>query len=395
MSALNRTNSEKRNSMTKHQENAASAPEGPSGHPDFAAPAAMTEQALAALARQIKQWASELGFQQCGITDIQLQEHGERLQQWLANNYHGEMDYMARHGSKRFMPAELVSGTQRVIAVRMNYWPAEAAAPEAILDDPETAFISRYTLGRDYHKLMRKRLTQLAKKIQTQVETSHYRVFTDSAPVMERALAEKAGLGWIGKNTMLINPNAGSYFFLGEVFTDLPLPIDPPFSEQHCGTCTNCLDLCPTKAFVGPHLLDARRCISYLTIELKGSIPEHLRAPMGNRIFGCDDCQLVCPWNKFTEATEEVDFSPRHQLDQAQLIQFFTWSEAEFLAHTEGSAIRRTGYDSWLRNLAVALGNGKPSSEAIAALTSRANHPSAIVREHVEWALAQLGAASE
>jgi len=350
------------------------------------------ENQFCAIAVLLKRWSLEFGFQQCGITDTNLDQHGQHLRHWLGKNYHGKMAYMARHGDKRATPEALVPNTLRVIALRMNYWPQDAAEAEQNLANPESAFISRYTLGRDYHKLVRKRLKRLAQRLQQYVAGSHYRVFTDSAPVMERALAEKAGLGWIGKNTMLINSEAGSYFFLGEIFTDIPLPIDQPSSGQHCGTCTKCLELCPTQAFAGAHVLDARRCISYLTIELKGSIPPDLRPLMGNRIFGCDDCQMVCPWNKFTEPTQEQDFSPRHQLDQQLLINLFSWSQQEFLTKTEGAAIRRAGYESWLRNIAVALGNGPATKEALNALNYRANSDSAIVREHIQWAINRLSA---
>ena len=342
------------------------------------------------LASQIKAWANELGFQQCGISDTQLKKHGQYLDKWLDQGFHGEMSYMQTHGSKRYTPEELVPGTIRVISLRMNYWPDNGEAPHRILKDTERGYISRYTLGRDYHKLIRKRLANLAKKIQSQVQSSQYRVFVDSAPVLERAIAQKAGLGWLGKNTMLINPKAGSYFFLGEIFTNIPLPVDSPFEQYHCGSCTSCLDLCPTNAFVGPHVLDARRCISYLTIELKGNIPEDLRPQMGNRIFGCDDCQLACPWNKFKRSSKELDFTPRHRLDQQSLVDLFSWSEQEFLSKTEGSAIRRTGYESWLRNIAIALGNGPATDNAINALKSRQDDTSDIIREHVRWALGQL-----
>ncbi|WP_020407573.1 tRNA epoxyqueuosine(34) reductase QueG [Hahella ganghwensis] len=344
------------------------------------------------LAKNIKSWALELGFQQCGITDVDLGEHAEHFQQWLAKGYHGTMSYMETHGSKRYRPDELVPGTLRVISLRMDYWPEQDQAKnaEAALSEDQTAYVSRYTLGRDYHKLIRKRLAHLAERITQKIDSSQYRVFVDSAPVLERALAQKAGLGWIGKNTLLINPKAGSYFFLGEIFTNLSLPIDEPFDSHHCGSCSSCLDLCPTNAFVGPQVLDARRCISYLTIELKGAIPEDLRPLMGNRIFGCDDCQMVCPWNKFNHPSREEDFTPRHQLDSSQLIELFHWTEEEFLEKTQGSAIRRTGYESWLRNIAVALGNATPSREVEVALKAKLDHPSEIVREHVTWALNHL-----
>ncbi len=346
------------------------------------------DAALLDLAQNIKRWAQELGFQQTGIAGTDLGDHEERLNQWLAQGYQGEMEYMARHGRKRSRPAELVEGTLRVISLRMDYLP-DATAQQTVLDDQEAAYISRYTLGRDYHKLIRKRLTQLVGRIEAQLPGHQFRVFTDSAPVLERALAQQAGLGWIGKNTMLINPKAGSYFFLAEIYTDLPLPVDAPFTKHHCGSCRACLDICPTQAFVEAGVLDARRCISYLTIELKGSIPKELRPLMGNRVFGCDDCQLICPWNRFARFTQEPDFAPRHGLDSAQLAELFLWSEEEFLKRTEGSAIRRTGYEGWLRNLAVGLGNAPTSEAVVSALQQRADYPSALVREHVAWALAQ------
>ncbi len=350
----------------------------------------MSQTDYNALASDIQTWARKLGFQQCGITDVDLGEHAEHFQQWLEQGYHGTLDYMAAHGSKRYHPDELIPGTLRVISVRMDYWPEEAKEALPLLEDGNAAYVSRYTMGRDYHKLIRKRLANLAERIKAQISETQYRVFVDSAPVLERALAQKAGLGWIGKNTMLINPKAGSYFFLGEIFTDLPLPVDEPFDSHHCGSCSACMDLCPTKAFVGPQILDARRCISYLTIELKGSIPEELRPLMGNRIFGCDDCQLVCPWNKFNSPTDEDDFTPRHHLDDSQLIELFQWTEAEFLNKTEGSAIRRTGYNNWLRNIAVALGNATPGREIRQALLARRDYPDLTVKEHVQWALQQL-----
>ena len=350
----------------------------------------LTEQACAQLLQQIQQWALELGFQQVGITDVDLGEHEAYLQKWLAAGYHGSMDYMQRHGSKRSRPQELVPGTCRVISLRMDYLAGDTQ-PLEVLASPGKAYISRYTLGRDYHKLIRKRLSQLARRIEEQAGGGNYRAFVDSAPVLERAVAERAGLGWIAKNTMLINADAGSWFFLGEIYTDLPLPTNDPQTTKHCGTCTACLDICPTDAFNGPFELDARKCISYLTIEHKGSIDPALRPLLGNRIFGCDDCQLVCPWNKFAQPTAEGDFQPRHKLADAQLVDLFLWDETTFLATTEGSAIRRIGYERWLRNLAVALGNA-PSSEAVtAALQSRREYPSELVREHVAWALQRHG----
>lgn len=354
--------------------------------PDHSTP----DPALDALPDQIRQWAKELGFADTGITHADTGPHAERLQQWLAAGYHGDMAYMADHGDKRYTPESLVPGTLRVISVRLDYLHAPDN-PKQALTNRETAYITRYALGRDYHKLMRKRLATLAQKIDEAVSGYDYRAFVDSAPVLERGLAQRAGLGWIGKNNMLIHPKAGSYFFLGEIFTSAPLPVDKPFDTQHCGSCSACLEVCPTDAFVGAHLLDARRCISYLTIELKGPIPEELRTKMGNRVFGCDDCQLVCPWNKFSKATNEDDFKPRHKLDNTELAELFLWTEQEFLKLTEGSAIRRTGYENWLRNIAVGLGNAPTTIPVIEALKQRAEHPSELVREHVAWALRQHG----
>lgn len=349
-----------------------------------------THPELADLPALIRQWAAELGFADVGITTPDTGEHANHLQDWLAEGYQGEMDYMANHGDKRYTPTSLVPGTKRVISVRMDYLPSPDSPKEA-LTNREGAYVTRYALGRDYHKLIRKRLAQLASKIDEAVSGFDYRAFVDSAPVLERALAQRAGLGWIGKNNMLIHPRAGSFFFLGEIFTSAPLPMDEPFETDHCGSCSACLDLCPTDAFVGPHKLDARRCISYLTIELKGSIPEELRPLMGNRVFGCDDCQLVCPWQKFSKPAEEQDFQPRHGLDNSSLAELFLWTEEQFLKRTEGSAIRRTGYEGWLRNLAVGLGNAPSTIPVIEALKKRADHPSEMVREHVQWALRQHG----
>jgi epoxyqueuosine reductase len=342
-----------------------------------------------ALAADIKGWALELGFQQAGIADPDLSADEARLLAWLDAGRHGEMHYMGRHGLKRSRAALLHPGTLRVISVRMDYLPEQAAPAWQVLDDPALAYVSRYALGRDYHKLLRKRLQRLAVRIQEAVGEFSYRVFTDSAPVLEKPLARAAGLGWIGKHTNLLNREAGSWFFLGEIYTDLALPADTP-ERDHCGTCRACLDACPTGAIVAPYELDARLCISYLTIELRGPIPEPLRPLIGNRIFGCDDCQLVCPWNRFAAATGEADFSPRHGLDSATLVALFQWSEQQFLRYTEGSAIRRIGYECWLRNIAVALGNGAGEESAVAALSARRAHPSALVREHVDWALRQL-----
>jgi epoxyqueuosine reductase len=281
-----------------------------------------------------------------------------------------------------------VAGTQRVISARLDYWPAQAADADNILRSPETAFISRYALGRDYHKVMRQRLQKLAGRIEGEIGSYRYRVFTDSAPVLEKPLAEKAGLGWIGKHTNLLHRDAGSWFFLGEIYTDLPLPVDAP-ATNHCGTCQACLDVCPTRAIVAPYELDARRCISYLTIELRGPIPEDLRPLIGNRIYGCDDCQLVCPWNRFARPAAEPDFAPRHGLDVPELVRLFSWTEEEFLKYTEGSAIRRIGYERWLRNIAVAMGNIATGGSVVAALGKRRDHASELVREHVRWALSR------
>jgi epoxyqueuosine reductase len=338
------------------------------------------------LAGRIKTWGRSLGFQEVGIADTDLGEAEARLHDWLALGYQGEMGYMARHGTKRSRPAELVPGTLRVISVRMDYLPEPQAAIAARLADPTAAFISRYALGRDYHKVLRRRLQRLAGRIGEEVGAVGYRIFVDSAPVLEKPLAQRAGLGWIGKHTNLINARAGSWFFLGELYTDLPLPADAP-ARDHCGRCRACIDVCPTGAIVAPYRLDARLCISYLTIELKGPIPEPLRPLIGNRIYGCDDCQLVCPWNRFARPTSESDFAPRHGLDATTLLRLFAWDEAEFLHRTQGSAIRRIGHPAWLRNIAVALGNAPPSPAVDRALAARLDHPSALVREHVEWAL--------
>lgn len=342
------------------------------------------------LAQEIKRWGQELGFQKIGISDIQLDEAETHLLNWLNQGFHGEMDYMARHGQKRSRPAQLEPGTLRIISGRMDYLPQAHDTMQTNLDDPARAFISRYALGRDYHKLLRKRLQQLAHKIESVVGKFGYRVFTDSAPVLEKAIAEKAGLGWIGKHSNVIDEHTGSWFFLGEIFIDLPLPIDTA-ATNHCGTCHACLDACPTDAIVAPYQVDARRCISYLTIELKGSIPLELRPLMGNRIYGCDDCQLVCPWNKFACITDENDFHTRHGLDSATLIELFRWSEAQFLNNTEGSAIRRIGYERWLRNIAVALGNAPTTPAVICALEEQTRHTSNLVQEHVSWALQRHG----
>ena len=356
-----------------------------------------------ALARDIKSWGRELGFQETGISDTELSAEENRLQQWLDKGWHGDMDYMARHGTARTRPAELVPGTVRVISVRLNYHPPQAKESWHVIEDADAAFISRYALGRDYHKVLRGKLQQLADRIAASLEACSveakpfsYRVFTDSAPVMEVSLARKAGTGWRGKHTLLLSRDAGSMFFLGELYTNLPLPVDAPVSE-HCGSCTQCIDICPTQAIVAPYQLDARRCISYLTIEHKGSIPEELRPLIGNRIYGCDDCQLVCPWNKYALPTPENDFAVRNGLDDCSLIELFAWTESEFNERLAGSAIRRIGHERWLRNIAVALGNALAKSasqqarHAIeTALQTRGDHPSTLVREHVGWALGRI-----
>jgi epoxyqueuosine reductase len=345
----------------------------------------------AALKAEIVAWSRELGFAQCGISDIDLDVAEKRLADWLAKKFHGSMHYMERHGTKRSRPAELVPGTIRIISVRMDYLPESQDEAIALLDHESRAYISRYALGRDYHKVLRGRLRALARRIEKRIGAFGHRVFVDSAPVLEKAIAEKAGLGWTGKHTNLINRNEGSWFFLGELYTDLPLPVDLP-ATQHCGSCRACIDVCPTQAIVAPYELDARRCISYLTIESGDAIPVELRRAVGNRIYGCDDCQLFCPWNKFARQTREADFAPRHDLDAARLVELFSWDEATFLDRTEGSAIRRIGIERWRRNIAVALGNAATSPEVIAALEARKADPSALVAAHVAWALAQHGA---
>jgi epoxyqueuosine reductase len=345
------------------------------------------------LRRDIARWGAELGFQQIAVADTDLSHAEPHLAEWLARGWHGDMDYMARHGVKRSRPAELVPGTLRVVMVRLDYTPPAARDSWAVINDGSRAFISRYATGRDYHKVLRARLQKLAQRIEDTVGAYRYRVFTDSAPVMEVALAEKAGLGWRGKHTLLLNREGGSAFFLGEIYTDLPLPVDAA-QEEHCGTCSKCITVCPTQAIVAPYQLDARRCISYLTIELKGSIPEALRPLIGNRVYGCDDCQLVCPWNRFAQVTGEDDFTVRNGLDDVALVELFAWDEMTFAARLAGSAIHRIGHERWLRNIAVGLGNAATAPEVIAALHTRADHPSALVREHVTWALARHGAAA-
>ncbi|MDO4708838.1 MAG: tRNA epoxyqueuosine(34) reductase QueG [Pseudomonadota bacterium] len=343
------------------------------------------------LVERIRDEAMQLGFSRFGISGIELGEDAEHLRRWLDAGMHGTMQWMAAHGDKRARPAELVPGTLSVISVGLDYGRAHDEAWQTLADG-ERAYVARYALGRDYHKLMRNRLQKLAEAVQALLGPFGYRAFTDSAPVLERALARNAGLGWIGKHTCLIDKNGGSWFFLGELYTDLPLPPSAP-ATNHCGTCSRCIDICPTQAIIAPYRLDARRCISYLTIEHQGSIPEDLRRGIGNRIFGCDDCQLICPWNKFARRFEEPDFAPRNRLDVASLVELFAWEEGEFLRRTEGSPIRRSGHERWLRNIAVALGNAPTTPAVIAALHSRAQHPSELVREHVAWALAQHGVA--
>ena len=342
------------------------------------------------LAGRIKQWGRDLGFQAVGIAGVDLAAAEPRLREWLARGYHGEMDYMARHGMKRARPAELVPGTLSVVCARIDYRDPHARSPDAVLADPDRAYVSRYALGRDYHKVLRQRLEKLARRIREEVAPFAYRVFTDSAPVMEVELARQAGLGWRGKHTLLLARDAGSYFFLGEIFTDLPLPPDQPVSE-HCGSCTRCIAACPTAAIVAPYVLDARRCISYLTIEHRGPIPEELRPAIGNRVYGCDDCQLACPWNKYARPSAEPDFAVRNGLDDATLAELFGWSREAFETRLAGSAIRRIGCERWLRNLAVGLGNARDRARAVAALRTRIDDPSPLVREHVAWALARHG----
>jgi epoxyqueuosine reductase len=346
----------------------------------------------AGLKNNIRRWGMDLGFDAIGFSGVALADAEQNLNAWLAAGCHGEMDYMAAHttarGNKRALPAELLPGTRSIITARMNYRPASADSLAALADG-ERAFISRYALGRDYHKLLRSRLQKLANRITAEIGDFAYRAFTDSAPVMEVGLAQNSGLGWRGKHTLLLERDAGSYFFLGEIFTDLPLPPDPPVTD-HCGTCRACLDACPTRAIVAPYRLDARLCISYLTIELKGTIPEPLRPLLGNRIYGCDDCQLACPWNRAAPLTRESDYAPRHGLDQAALVELFAWEETDFNERLAGSPIRRIGFERWLRNIAVALGNAPRNDAVLSALRSRAGHPSELVREHVAWALRRL-----
>jgi len=336
----------------------------------------------------IEQHAKDLGFDAVGFSNINLDEHEQYLNKWIANGYHGNMDYMHKHGTKRSRPNELIEGTSSVISVRMDYLPENALDAEAILNQKDIGYISRYALGRDYHKLMRNRLQKLVKAITAEIGEFGYRVFTDSAPVLEKALAQKAGIGWIGKHTNVIQEQTGSWFFLGEIYTDLPLRESEP-ATNHCGSCAKCIDICPTQAIIGPYQLDARLCISYLTIELKDAIPLELRNNIGNRIYGCDDCQLVCPWNKFAQLTREDDFSPRAELTNRKLLELFAWDEATFLKKTEGSAIRRIGHQSWQRNIAVALGNADTSNAILDALKNALPSASPLVAEHIQWAIEQ------
>ncbi len=338
----------------------------------------------------LQQWAKQLGFQQLGISDIDLSTTEKSFKQWLTNKFHGDMEWMQRHGNKRTRPAELEPGTISIISVRMNYRPLQTHDPIMILNHPERAYISRYALGRDYHKMMRKRLQKLAKKIEESLSSQqtgfNYRVFVDSAPVMEKPIAAKAGLGWVGKHTNILNQDAGSWFFLGEIYTNLPLSPSKP-AKDHCGNCVACIDICPTKAIIKPYMLDARRCISYLTIEHKGVIPEEFREAIGNRIYGCDDCQLICPWNRFAQTASMADFAIRNQLDIASLLDLFAWSEAQFLKNMEGSPIRRIGFERWQRNIVVALGNA-PFNPIIKQTLNQKYHSSSIlVREHIDWAV--------
>ena len=340
------------------------------------------------LIKNMKIWSQELGFQQIGFSNIKLSQAEKNLQKWLDMNFHGEMYYMEKHGKKRSRPEILVPKTLSIISVRMDYLSVSKEINKNLLDHPKKAYISRYALGRDYHKVLRKRLKILGTKISEAVTSLGYRVFVDSAPVLEKPIAEKAGLGWIGKHTNLINKESGSFFFLGEIYTDLSLPFKKA-NSNHCGSCTTCIDICPTKAIVAPYVLDARKCISYLTIELKGSIPEKYRKLIGNRIYGCDDCQIFCPWNKFAKKSAIKDFSPRHQLDSLELIEAFLWDKDTWQKKTEGTAIRRISHEQWLRNVAVALGNAKKSNRLMIALESKRDSDSIIVKEHVEWAIQQ------
>lgn len=341
------------------------------------------------LTKKIKEWGAELGFQQIGVTTTDLHQDEAYLINWLSKGRHGEMNYMASHGKKRSRPQDLIPGTLSVISARMDYFPPSSNHPTKVLKNKNLAYISRYATGRDYHKIIRQRLKKLAQRIQEQYGEFGHRCFVDSAPVLEKALARNSGLGWIGKHSNLINPKAGSWFFLGEIYTNLPLEIDEPFTEQHCGSCKACIDICPTNAIIGDMEIDARRCISYLTIELRDSIPEKFRKLIGNRVYGCDDCQLICPWNKFAKNSDEDDFRVRNGLDAPDLVELFSWTEKNFIDRTEGSAIRRIGYECWLRNIAVGLGNAPKTEKVVSALIARRKNSTALVSEHIEWALEQ------
>lgn len=371
-----------------------SQPNSPRDNDHRSPPNQLPSDQLATLSLDIKRWSAKLGFNHTGITDINLSEHESHLTNWLNKNRHGEMYYMAQHGYKRSRPNELIPGTVRVISVRLDYAPKDIADAEAVLEKPNIGYISRYALGRDYHKVLRKKLQKLAHRIEARIGPFGYRVFTDSAPVLEKALAEKAGLGWIGKHSNLIDKKTGSWFFLGEIYVDIPLKTDNS-STNHCGSCTQCIEVCPTRAIVAPYQVDARRCISYLTIELKSAIPTEFRSAIGNRIYGCDDCQLVCPWNKFAQTSKEPDFLPRKDITDQSLSKIFTWTEEEFLRKMEGSPIRRIGHEAWQRNVAVALGNASDSATAITALQSRRDTSSAMVKEHIDWAINQHATAKQ
>lgn len=363
-------------------------------------PAQFPSDKLAELRGLLNDWASLEGFQQVGVADIDLGRHKAHLDDWLAAGFAGEMQYMHAHDGKRGQPEHLIPGTCRVLCFRLAYLKDGQADPQNLITSDQQGYIARYSLGRDYHKVIRQKLKRVWQRVETYLRENELpeaagRVFTDSAPVLEKALAEQAGLGWIGKNTLLLNRTAGSWFFLGEIFTNLPLPLDVPYEDQHCGTCSACMDVCPTEAFVAPYQLDARKCVSYLTIEHRGVIEERYRKAMGNRIFGCDDCQIFCPWNKFANFSDEEDFKPRNNFEQPELLDLFSWSEAEFLKRTEGSAIRRTGYEGWQRNLAIALGNCDYSRQICLALEQARKGASEMVAEHIDWAIAQQDAKSK
>ena len=348
----------------------------------------MPKKTSLSLTQQIKQIGLNLGFQQIGITDTQLDQHHDHYARWIAQNYHGEMTYMARNVDKRLNPQQMIPNTLSVICVRLDYLIDEGDWPRDLLDHSQLAYVSRYALGRDYHKLMRKRLQRYASKISEQVGEMGYRVFTDSAPVLEKALAAKAGIGWQGKHSNILHRDHGSWFFLGEIYTDLDLEIDQPV-ENHCGRCTACIDVCPTQAIVAPYVVDARRCISYLTIEHHSAIPVEFRTAIGNRIYGCDDCQLVCPWNRFARLSQEADFQPRHGLDKISLLDCYSWSKEDFDLKMQGSAIRRIGYQSWLRNIVIALGNADYEPHIIASLQSNYAQHNSFIQEHIDWAIQQ------